>query len=227
MPGRPVPMPSLVRNYDSARTASGRNEPGATMQPVVPNRLIADAARPLFEEALILVRETGHRGREAVVLNNLGNLAHWQRDLTAAEEYHAAALEIRRETGDARGISLSLVGLGILAMERADFPAAHARLCEALRLQHELGDRSQLDSTLENIARAEEGRGDIARGVTLRAAAHALRERLGITSPPLRQENLDRETEQLRGQLPADSFIAAWDFGASLSLDDAVRFALG
>jgi tetratricopeptide (TPR) repeat protein len=186
-----------------------------------------DAARPLFEEALTLIRPTGHRGREAVVLNNLGNLAHWQRDLTAAEEYHTAALTIRREVSDTRGISLSQVGLGILAMERGDFPTAHTRLCEGLRLQHDLGDRSQIDSTLENIARAEEGSGNLERGITLRAAASAVRERFGIVSHPLRQENLDRERADLQTRLPTATFTHAWDRGTNLSLDDAVRFALG
>lgn len=49
---RPVPMPSLIRRYDFPQAESTPPLPDAAMQPLVPNRIIADRARPTIRALL-------------------------------------------------------------------------------------------------------------------------------------------------------------------------------
>jgi penicillin-binding protein 1A len=84
---RPVPMPSLIRAYDFPEAGQRAPVPEAAMQPIVPNRVIADAGRPLLKALLQapLCHTVG--GQPA---GTLKGLAHWCADRRSDLRLHFA-----------------------------------------------------------------------------------------------------------------------------------------
>ena len=84
---RAVPMPSLIRAYDFPEAGMSAPVPEAAMQPIVPNRVIADHARPLLKALLQapLCHTVG--GQPA---GTLKGLAHWCADRRSDLRLHFA-----------------------------------------------------------------------------------------------------------------------------------------
>jgi len=81
-------------------------------------------ARTAYTTALDLAQVAGDRARVAVVLNNLGILAHEVGEHAVARDRYAASLRIKRELGDETGAAVTLISL-------ADLDLAGGRLSEA------------------------------------------------------------------------------------------------
>ncbi len=94
-----------------------------------------------LERALRLERDAGHLANEAVVLVNMGAIAHEHGLLPRATEHFDAALVLLRRTGDRRIEATALARLGQIATERGDDDVAAARYAEALATFEEIGAR--------------------------------------------------------------------------------------
>jgi tetratricopeptide (TPR) repeat protein len=89
-----------------------------------------DWAAEAFESSRWLFRNAGYARGEAIVLNNLGRLAHDQGDLAQAEELLQQALAAAREVADAELAALALINL-------AQVRVARGKLSEALPMAAE------------------------------------------------------------------------------------------
>ena len=58
------------------------------------------------------------------------------------------------------------------------------------------------------------------------AASEASREAQGLTISPAEQDRIDQAAAAARTTLEPDAFRDAWEIGGSLSLDEAVAYAL-
>jgi hypothetical protein len=97
---------------------------------------------------------------------------------------------------------------------------------ENIRINRELGDRTGLAFSLELFAQVATARQRPRVALRLAGAATALREAIGAPLSPSEKERLDRAlTEGCRDLLPG-LFMAFFEEGRRLPVEDAVAFAL-
>ena len=84
---RPVPMPSLIRAYDFPDANTTVPVPEAAMQPVTPNRVIAEAGRPMLKTLLQAPLCHTVAGQPA---GTLKGLSHWCADRRSDLRLHFA-----------------------------------------------------------------------------------------------------------------------------------------
>lgn len=111
----------------------------------------ADAALPLYQEALGLYREAGdHRGA-AMALSNLGVLYLERGEPDQAAERLAESIRLKRSLGNPYGLAMSLESLGNLERSRGNRERALELCREALELRRELGHRLGIAMSLNNL----------------------------------------------------------------------------
>lgn len=132
----------LSQGEDLARAADDMPLVGA----IVTSRAVAAGSqgnfseeRRLYEEALSIWRQLGHKRGQAVVLGNLGTLSYEQGDFEGAGRYFEESLTLRRELGDTHGIAASLNGLGLVSAERGDRSIANHFYAQAIAHWDSLG----------------------------------------------------------------------------------------
>lgn len=101
-----------------------------------------------------LVRE------RAEVLNDAGNFAYNQADLSTADKLHNESLRLRKRIGDEQAMAGSLNNLGLLYRERGDYDTAAAQFREALEINHRLGNDRWAAINLNNLGVVAIRKGD-------------------------------------------------------------------
>jgi DNA-binding CsgD family transcriptional regulator len=146
-------------------------------------------------------------------------------DHDKARAAYQEALILARVNEDQVGVATSLYRLARLARTNGADDEAVRLLTDALRIHATTGDGGSLSSLeLAGGLAIEQGRG--AAGARLLAAADALRERFGTGRPQDEAADYTADLRRLREALATDDFAAAWEQGASLSLDEAIALAL-
>jgi DNA-binding CsgD family transcriptional regulator len=180
----------------------------------------------LFEEALALSREQGHRQGIAARLHNLGVTRLRQGRLEEAARLQRESLALFREEGRPDGIAVNLHGLGLVALERRDYRGAEALVRQSLRLARRVGYKIYVAYCLEALAAAAAGRADWGRAARLLGAAAALRDELGTIYWPYERAWLEPRSAAARAALGDAAFAAAWAAGRALSWEQAADEAL-
>jgi predicted ATPase/DNA-binding CsgD family transcriptional regulator/DNA-binding XRE family transcriptional regulator len=184
------------------------------------------AAMARYEEALGLYRDDGDRQSVGMMLEKLANAAFRGNDLVRAAALAREALTVSRETGlPTVRLVRALVGAAQIACARADYPGASVLLREALERAGALGFRLGTADALAGSAAVAVALGRGARAVRLLAAAMALAETAG-TSWLGHQEQYDRTLAAAHAEMDGPAFVAAWEAGRALPLEDAIAEAL-
>ena len=80
------------------------------------------------------------RGRLAVALDLLGNVAVAQGDHTAARSYYERSLEMFQESGNSGAVAITLNHLGKVAVAQGDCAGARPRFEQSLGIALDLGN---------------------------------------------------------------------------------------
>jgi predicted ATPase/class 3 adenylate cyclase len=146
-------------------------------------------AQGFLDEGLAIAREIGDKGREAMILEELGFVATGQGDLAVARGYTEQALALAEQQGNPREIASTSSALAQLCRMEGDLDAAEQLFERALTLIRGLDDRESIAIGRLNLAMVA-----IERGVTDRAQAmlqDALTIAVEIGSKPAGQSALD------------------------------------
>ena len=184
------------------------------------------SARPLQEESLILCREIGDKMGIARALLNLGYIAFGEGDSTTACSLFEQCRELYQKLENKEGIGQSLLNLGILASEKHDYATAHALLDQGLTLNRALDAKSLIAFFLEAFAALAARQQKLERSARLWGAAEAIRKAIGTPLPPYERVRYDRWVMDARDSLGAASFAAAWEQGSSMTIEQAIEYAL-
>jgi predicted ATPase/DNA-binding CsgD family transcriptional regulator len=184
------------------------------------------AARSLYEESLAFRRELGDKEGISGSLGNLGGVCSDQGDYAAARSLYEESLALRRELGDKGGIALLLGSLGRVAHEQGDYAAARSLYEESLAIRWELGHKYGIAECLEGLASMAGSQGATEHAARLFGASEALREAIGAPMPPVVLADYDRDVAAARAQLNMEAFVAAWNEGRAMTLEQAIAFAL-
>lgn len=184
------------------------------------------SAQPLFEESLALRRQAQDTIGTAGSLNNLGLVLMQLGEYSRAMELYQESLQLYRRQTDQWGEALALNNVGFAAFKLADLDKARASFVESLLLFQSLGDREGMATIIEATAWIALAEGQLERSAALAGAAESQRRALGTVLYGLDQNEHQHAVGQLRKQLNAQRFAAAWDRGEALTLAQAVELAL-
>ena len=185
-----------------------------------------DVAAGLYEESVELRRNLGDAHGTAETLNNLGVLARLRNDWETAAGYYEQSLLVFTELQDVQGRARVLMNLGEVRYEMGDYVGATDLCKEGLELFRELGSRWDIADVLEIMAAVASGRGDPEEAARLFGSAEALREHLKTPLPPSERESYEERVLKARSELDGTAFAVAWAWGRSMSLEQAIEYAL-
>ncbi len=183
-------------------------------------------ARAWHEESLNIFRALRDQHGVAWSLNHLGDVARNQHDFEAAEACYAESLTIFKELGHKSDIARSLVDLGNLACDRNDYASARALYIEGITIYVDLGDRRGIAHLLERLAKLAVALHQYERALHLTGAAASLREALGVPLSSQENTNLEHCLTGGRQFLGEEASNAAWKHGTTMSLEQAVAYAV-
>ncbi len=124
-------------------------------------------ARARHQEALSINRELGDRARQAINMNNLGNVARAEGDHSLALRMHEQALVINREVGDKHREAVNLHNIGNAHRDLGAIDKSQARYEEAIALNLEISDHVAIGHNFNSLARLAFGRDDKAEALRL------------------------------------------------------------
>jgi predicted ATPase len=191
-----------------------------------------EAAEADFGRALDLGAGLGEDGVWMTSLAHvwLGTVLLLRGDPPAAARQMRAGLRLARGRGDLLTAYVALFNLAQATVACGDTEAARRNLQEGVELAWQTHDVAALAYLLDGLAALEPAGTAPARVGVLLGAAEALRETVGAGAYAyLRPDEARRDTarEAARAALGADAFDDTVDVGRALSVQDAVRYAVG
>jgi predicted ATPase len=186
-------------------------------------------AQPLLEESLVLFQQVGHRAATGQSLHRLGLVAFRQGDVTNGLALLEASLRLSREMGVTWITAGSLTTLAKIVLEQGQREQAQSLLKEALLLHNEVSSREGTATTLEALGAVAAAYGNYLSAARLCGAAHSLYEALEhetYASVPHDQPWQQQLLADITSHLDPQSFRAAWDLGASWSIEQMIHYAL-
>jgi predicted ATPase/class 3 adenylate cyclase len=183
-------------------------------------------ARVWLEQSLALSREMDNKLHIAVALTYLGEIFANQGDYLAAQTQFEETLELGRLMGEKWAIAEALTNLGYIALHQADYATARGLLKESLTLSQTISQKAHIISNLNALAGvAVAHRDEALKASQLAGATEGLREALGILLEPMQRGVYEHTIAVGKATLGEEGFIAAFEAGRRLSLDEAVQFA--
>ncbi|MEE9217137.1 MAG: LuxR C-terminal-related transcriptional regulator [Anaerolineales bacterium] len=179
-----------------------------------------------FDQGLALLREADDKAGIAQAFTNLGEQARLQGDLPRAIEAYEKARKIAREIGDGLRESLLLINLGFIALHENDAEGAQAMLKESLTLALAIEHTAYTADKLSALAGAAVALGQSERAARLIGAADALFEKQSYIPQAGDLPEFERYEAAAREALDEVAFETAWAEGRTMSLDEAIAYAL-
>ncbi|MFD3736890.1 BTAD domain-containing putative transcriptional regulator [Streptomyces sp. NPDC058629] len=185
-------------------------------------------ARDLHEQARRIAAEQGYKYGEIHSEMGLALGARRSGDLDGAEAHLLHIRDGYADVSSQAGDHLLLAELGFVAELRGDAHGAAAHHLQGLEIARALAEPRALALSLEGLAGAAALPGDASaatRAAVLLGAAAAARRRAGAPLPPAERADVDRVTTAARAGLGAAAFSEAYERGAGLDPEEAVRRA--
>jgi predicted ATPase/DNA-binding SARP family transcriptional activator len=184
-----------------------------------------DAAR-LLDETLAAWRELDDAPRGLLTLSDLAEVAQWFGDVARATALHDESLRRSRSEGDVHGAAKALRNLGHQALLAGDTGRAGAMLRESLSLVWELRDKMCSMGCLRELAlvAGAQDRADVS--LRLLGASEAVREEMGIVPTEAARVELERTMIRLRGEVGEGAARDLAAEGRTMTLGQAVAYAL-
>jgi tetratricopeptide (TPR) repeat protein len=183
-------------------------------------------AEPLLVECVGVARARSDPNLLVVNLSHLGIVVHAQGDTEKAASYFEEALTVARNIPNGFLASSVLTYKGRAECSDGNLELAEASLAESLTIAGDLKDPVVTAWALERFAELAIPKQAPKRAATIWGAAARLREKIGIPIPLNEEADYTRAVATARVALGENAFDKAWSEGSSMTLDDAVRYAL-
>jgi predicted ATPase/DNA-binding winged helix-turn-helix (wHTH) protein len=221
----------LFRESDALFRALGDVRGSANMQTNLGVALLERsqyaAAEPLLMECVKVARSLGDDHLLAVNLGNLAVIVFELGDADRATSLFEEAQMLVRNLGDSFLLSQTLNDQGRTECRNGKLQSAEASFLESLAIARELADPVATIWALERFAELAAAKHSHERATTILGAAARLREEIGLRIPPHEEREHKRVAAAARAALGDDAFNQARREGGAMTLDDAVRYALG
>jgi predicted ATPase/class 3 adenylate cyclase len=185
-----------------------------------------ERATAMQEECLSLAREAGDVQIIAVLTYNLGFTAAMTGEYERAEAFVREAQALFREVGDRGMAPLASNRLGFLALSQDDPDRAEELCVEAIRDLQEQAQIPGIDFALEILGGVAASRGEIRRAARLWGAVAGYRDATGAPWIPEERAMIEAHIDAARPRLEEATWREEWEKGRSMTLDQAVEYAL-
>jgi len=186
-----------------------------------------DGADRYHSEALQVARELGDHQRAAASLNNLALGLSERKEHRSALGLLEQALEEVRLAGDRFNAGIMLDSLARVNLRLGDYSSARRHYLEALAISVDFNDAVNIAVCLEGMALIAVVERSATRAIALMAAAEGLRAAVGDEPTPDWRLEVDAGLAAARATVGAQAAEAARKEGAAMSIQEAVRFAIG
>jgi non-specific serine/threonine protein kinase len=183
-------------------------------------------ARALIEESLALYRELDDRPGIAAVMTELGYLYYCQVDRDAGRALIEEGLAMQQELGMTTYIARSVFLLGHIAREEGRYTRARSYYAESIMLFWQQKSSLGLYYMLASVGCLAAAEGQLESAARLLGAADYKREMTGIVPVPHEKASHDRAVAAARTGLGEPAFTVAWAIGRTMTLEDAIDYAL-
>jgi len=189
-----------------------------------------EQAQAEMKECLVIRRGLGAKTDIARSLLTLGHITRLKGDDEQAWEHYRESLATFREVDLQWGVAHCLLNLGKIACLRKEYAEAEVLYLETLRIFQELGDRYSLAYNLEAQASLAGWQKQPGRAARLWGAAQALRKSLNTPLPPADRTEFEADMRRVKDYLTESGkseaeFLAAWEAGQTMFLEDTIAFA--
>jgi non-specific serine/threonine protein kinase len=182
----------------------------------------------LIEESVHLFLEVEEKWGAALQISFLAVAWRDRGDHRRAKRLAERGLALSREVGERQAISAALYILATLAQTEGDHERARDLFEEGLTVSAELGNEADVAHCLEGLASIAAAEGSIGQAARLWGAEEALLEKIEAavyTYVPDRSLHQSR-VAAARARLDEEAFTAAWEEGRTMSLEQAIEYAL-
>jgi tetratricopeptide (TPR) repeat protein len=193
------------------------------------NRGDLAAAREMLAESAALFRTVGDRWVKNEMLRAMGELAEVEGDYPRAVYLYKESLAASHEIGDTTSPGEVNGNLARVMLLTGNFDEAR-RLCEQiLREALQQGKKINVLGALAGFGVIAQARGDAGRAVRLLQASESLFDglRASLYVNPRESSLYNGQLAAARAQLGEDDFAAARNESRAMTLEQAVRYALG
>jgi predicted ATPase/DNA-binding SARP family transcriptional activator/DNA-binding CsgD family transcriptional regulator len=182
----------------------------------------------LWEQSLALAREVEDTDRIGTTLANLGHPALLQGDYEKAKSLSEEALEFAHELGNSsvEFAPTAWLNLGLATLGLGEHERARRSFEEALRMCQDMGRKPQVIEILEGLAGLAGALGEDIRAAHLWGAAQGAREDASLALPPGERALHEPYLVSAQSRLGEVAWEEALVKGQSMSLDEAVEYAL-
>jgi non-specific serine/threonine protein kinase len=224
-------LPESLSLCESGMALARRLDPGPhVLDPLMLYALVThfsgkpDDAAPLWAEAMALGKRYGSAVHFGASTYWHGEHAWTFGDYQKAEAWYDESYVIARKIGSSWSEAHSLEALGRVSLKRGALDRAEQLLRRSLELRRDLEDARSLPWSLEVLGWIAADRGQTPRAACLLAAAEALNELVGGSLAITWQADHEHAMHIVR--LGGSASASAWETGKSMSVDEAVEFAL-
>lgn len=190
-------------------------------------RTDVEEARRLCREALAVTEGTDDQVGRSNAMHVLGVASQMAGDFDEARAVMSERIRLAREHGDLATISGESANLGMVERQLGHLDEAEALAREAMDIAQRRGDTLMTVWMMNGLAAVAADRGDLERAATLIGAADAGMESVGGAWPPDELVQYERTVQRLTEAMGEAGFAQAGARGRSLSVPEAIRFALG
>lgn len=183
------------------------------------------SARQHLSESLALHRKLGIEHINFVV-EALGELAVREGNYEEARQHFEEAIEMARKGGLQNANYWIYSFLGFIALRQNDYKRARTWFLDAQAGFYKANLKLGVAYSMEGLASLALAQNDPGRAARLYSWADAARVEVDNPRPPVEQLDVDREVEKIRAMLGADEFDQAREQGATMSMEDAMAYAL-
>ncbi len=184
-------------------------------------------ASELFGRSLALRRAVHDDSGVATTISNLALVLIDRGELDEAVALLEEADRLDRASGDDWAIACTANNLGVARLLRGQREEAAALVTDALRRFAAAGDTDGVAESIDALVGVAAAEGSWVRAARLAGSGAALRSRVGLPAAPVDRQRLEHWLERPRSALGEDAYAAARTEGEQMTIDQAVRHALG
>jgi tetratricopeptide (TPR) repeat protein len=181
---------------------------------------------PWLEEALSICRQLGDQASEEEALIASGVLAYWQGNYQQAKAYYAEALSLSEKLGDYFQNLWSHIFAAYALLRQGNLRQARELFEQSIQRAYQADWTIMLVFATEGLASLHVNQDQPEHAARLFAWADAMREKIGDHRPPIEQASVERDLAIIHSQLDDPAFEQAHHTGRTMSMEQAVAYAL-
>jgi len=176
---------------------------------------------------LSIARQIGDQVREDEALITYGTLAYWQGNYEQAIDYYEQGIALGEEIGYHYQNLWAYIYMAYALLRQGELQKARQGFVDGIRGMQKADLVIGMVFAAEGLASLHVQQGRMERAAQLFAWANGMRAKLGDPRPPIEQASVESDLVVVRSRLNDSEFASLSSEGQRLTVEDAVRLALG